>query len=378
MNKQVVYSIAAPFNEGGMSTIAYHACSALNEASILKLALAQRTRNSKDLKNKCRGLPWAFERTMAALNRYGYHRLKDDFFDRWASCWIEKGDDYYGWLHQSLASIRKCHQGGGRTFVDRGSVEPRHQQCILQAEYKKYGLKSESIHPQSLKRMVTEADETDFIVVPSSLVLQSYMDAGYHPSKIKLNPLGVDSHRFQPPPPESVQTSGKVRLAYIGQLSVQKGIPKLLKSWEKLSPKNAELLMAGVIPTNEKSVIEPLLNGLKNVVWKGHTNSVENLLQTCHALVLPSAQDGFGMVVLEAMACGLPVLVSDMVGARDCIKYSENGWVFCFNKDDALTTHLEFLVKNPEILKGMRQAALDTAKKYTWTDYKHRFIKLFD
>lgn len=366
----VIYSIAMPLNRGGMGTIAWHACRGLDQAGLLRATLAPETDAAGMLGPRARALPWVFQKTMRVMNRLGWHRVKDDFFDRWASRWIEPGMDYYGWMHQSLACIRKCHRGAGRAWVDRGSVEPQLQRRWLVDEYARFGLKRDPMHPQTVERMVREADEADAIVAPSTLVADSYRAAGYRPCKLLVNPLGVDLVPVADDPPQD--KIGVLRVAFVGQLSIQKGVPDLLRAWQKLRPRAAELVLAGIIPDDERSVIKPLLAETPAVVWKGHCADVPALLRTCDALVLPSAQDGFGMVVLEAFAAGRAVLVSDRVGAQDCVTEGKDGSIFRFGDQRAFAEKLEWLLQDRARLQQMGQAARATAARHTWKAYGER------
>ncbi len=375
MTPLVLYSNAMPLNRGGMGTIAWHACKGLRDAGLLRLVLAPETGAAAELREYARGLPWMFRKGMAVMNRLRWHRMHDDFFDRWASTWLQPGMDYYGWFNQSLACVRACHEGGGRTALDRGSVEPRLQKRWLVEEYARHGLRSDPMHPLTVERMVREADETDMVVAPSSLVADSYVAAGYKPCKLRVNPLGVDA---------ALYGNGKkreehdcLRFVFVGQLSIQKGIPDLLRAWKKLAPAKAELVLAGVIPSMESGVIEPLLRDAPRVTWNGHCTDVPALLRKCDVLLLPSAQDGFGLVVLEAFASGLPVIVSDRVGAQDCVSEGKSGLIFCFGNENALAERLKYFLDDPGRAGFMGAVAREAAKKYTWESYGRRVAKLF-
>lgn len=374
MKDQVLYSTASPLNRGGMGTIAWHASRALQQAGLLARVLAPEVGGAGELSDRAQGLPWAFERTAAVMNRLGWHSWKDSFFDRWASEWLEPGMHFYGWLHQSLASIRRCRKLGGRTFVDRGSVEPRLQQRWLMEEYARHGLTADPIAPASVRRMVEEAEEVDVIVTPSVLVADSYVGAGYRECKIRVNPLGIDTRMFKPP--ENCRREGGIRFVFVGQLSIQKGLPDLLLAWKRLALPRAELVLAGVIPPKERSVIEPLLKGAVGVTWNGHCEQVPRLLQECDVLILPSAQDGFGSVVLEAMACGLPVIISDRVGSRDAVREGENGFVFPFGRRNILEERMHWFAGDRTQVEGMRKAARETAERYSWESYGRRLVSM--
>ncbi len=375
MISPVVYRTALPLNRGGLGTIAWYACHALMKEGLLHRVLAPEVGAAGLLAPFAHGLPFPFRQTMAIINRLGWHYWKDSFFDRWASSWIQPGMDYYGWMHQSLTCIRKCHHLGGRTFVDRGSVEPRLQQRWLKEEYIKHGLRIDPIAPLTLQRMIQEGNETDIIVVPSSLVKNSYLAAGYKEKHLHINPLGVEIKDSSPL--EVKKKEDVVRFVFVGQLSIQKGIPDLLQIWQRFARSNSELVLAGTIPPQEITVIQPLIKKCRRIRWNGHCHDVSALLKTCDVLLLPSAQDGFGLVVLEAFACGLPVIISDRVGAKDCVSEGKNGFIFRFGNQSALEEKLEWFCSDLNRSRSMRTATFETAKHYSWESYGQRFTTLF-
>lgn len=355
-----------------MGTISWHACRGLAAAGLLEMVLATDVRAAGEIAQYARELPPGFKDVARALNRFGWQGIKDDFFDRWVASWIEPGVHFYGWMHQSLSSIRKCQKGGGRTWIDRGSVEPALQARWLAEEYKRVGLDARPMSHANLQRMLLEAAETDFIVAPSRFVADSFLAAGHRPEKLFINPLGVEL----PLSPRTAVEREKLQIAFVGQLSIQKGIPDLLNAWKKLKPAAAELVLAGIIPGPERKIIEPLLRDTPNVIWNGHCEHVLQLLQGCDVLVLPSAQDGFGLVVLEAFAAGIPVIVSDRVGAQDCVTHGVNGFVFPYGCLHALEERIHWFLQDANRARGMSKAASDTAMRYSWADYGKRLATI--
>ena len=370
--RKFVYSIAMPLNRGGMATIAWHATCAMQKSGLLQCAAAPEVGAAGSLQPYAREMPFPLRKGMAVLNRLRLHSIHDRLFDHWAANWIGSDTNFYGWLHQSLACIRAVHRNGGLAFVDRGSVEPCKQQHWLTEEYVRFGLQSAPIPSQTVQRMQAEGIEADGIFVPSRLVAESYIEAGFPFKKIFINPLGVDASRYTPR--SATPAEHPLRFVFVGQLSIQKGLPDLLAAWHKIQPCNAELTLAGIIPPDEESVIRPLLNQTHRIQWKGHCTDVPALLRECDVLILPSAQDGFGLVVLEALACGLPVIVSDRVGAKDCVRDKINGRIFEFGFHDHLIENLRWFLDTPDRSSQMREAALNTAKEYSWEAYGQRLV----
>jgi glycosyltransferase involved in cell wall biosynthesis len=363
-----------PLNRGGLGTIAWHACRGLQEAGLLRKVFAPEVGAAGPLQPLAQGMPWPLRKGLAVVNRLGWFGCHDRFFDEWVARRLATGDHYFGWMHQSLACIRRCHRWNGKAGIDRGSVEPQLQERWLQEEYKKFFLKSAPVSTASIQRMRQEAEEADWIMVPSSLVAESYFEAGCDRRKVRINPLGVDLPSSAPS--REKRKEDGFRFVFVGQLSLQKGVPMLLEAWNHLAPSKAELVLAGIIPSAEREIIQPLLERSPQTTWNGHCNDVPSLLDRCDVLVLPSAQDGFGMVVLEAMAHSLPVIVSDRVGAKDCVTEAESGFIFPFGDQRALEERLEWFITDRSRAGFMRQRARADAERYSWHEYGKRFADL--
>ena len=80
------------------------------------------------------------------------------------------------------------------------------------------------------------------------------------------------------------------------------------------------------------------------------------------------------MVVPEALACGVPVIVSDMVGAKQLIEEGRNGFVIPVGDVDALVDRMRWFIMNAELLETMSRAARATAERLSWTGYRQRLV----
>jgi glycosyltransferase involved in cell wall biosynthesis len=93
----------------------------------------------------------------------------------------------------------------------------------------------------------------------------------------------------------------------------------------------------------------------------------------CSVFVLASVADGFGMVVAQAMACGLPVIVTENVGAKDLIVDGVNGFIVPIGAPEIIAERLRQLQEDPDLRVRMGLAAKMTVESgYTWTDYGNR------
>ena len=140
-----------------------------------------------------------------------------------------------------------------------------------------------------------------------------------HPRAIAIVPNGV-GEEFSPAPVEHIEETRPIRVLYVGRLSPQKAVPRLVEALvEMKQPVQAVIVGDG----DQRPMIESLLrqHSLTNVHLAGVRRGVE-LVEFYHwadVLVLPSEREGMPLVVLEAMACGLPVVATDVVGNRELV-----------------------------------------------------------
>lgn len=363
------------FAGGGLGNIAYHAASGINEKGYLKKVLAPAYNNSEIDSKLIKTFPFGTV-TDQIHSRIRNHYIKDTIFDTWASHYIEDCDIFYGWAHHSLYSIKKAKEHGAITFIDRGSVEIITQNNILKNEYAKHGLTVAPIDKRIIERSLQEYDEVDYIAVPSTFVYDSFVDSGYSEDKLFLNPLGVDTERFTP----SKNNDGIFRVIFMGLISIQKGIPYLLRAWNELDLENAELLLVGHERPDIKEILnkELKLNKHKNIILRGNTSKPEEEFRKSTVFVLPSTQDGFGSVVVEAMACGLPVIVTENTGAKDCVCESANGFVIPVGDVEVFKEKILWCYENVETCHRMGENARTNIAEYTWENYQKRLVEKFE
>ena len=95
-------------------------------------------------------------------------------------------------------------------------------------------------------------------------------------------------------------------------------------------------------------------------------------------LVLPSRFDSFGMVVAEAMACGLPAIVSDNVGAQELVTPFDTGLIVPTGDAAALSAAMRWFADHKERLPAMSAAARRTAERFDWRHYRRNVVKILN
>jgi glycosyltransferase involved in cell wall biosynthesis len=208
-----------------------------------------------------------------------------------------------------------------------------------------------------------EMQLADLVLAPSRFVEQTIL--AVHPDKrVALAPYGVDLDFWRRP----ADLSGPRHLRFIhaGQISLRKGIPLLLEAWEKAALPGAELHLVGGWN---------LAADRRGVLPRGVTHvppcSREELLAHYAAsdvFVFPSFFEGFALAMLEAMACGLPVIASE-VADRGVLP--ENcGQVLPTGDLDALVDALRWFDRNRDRLPEMSRAVRTNVERFTWGNYR--------
>jgi glycosyltransferase involved in cell wall biosynthesis len=94
--------------------------------------------------------------------------------------------------------------------------------------------------------------------------------------------------------------------------------------------------------------------------------------QQCDIFVFPTLGEGYGLVLLEALSCGLPVICSDLAGGNDAITDGYNGFVFEGGNNDALKEKIEWFIQHREKISQMSKNARKTAMNYSWEHYYNK------
>jgi glycosyltransferase involved in cell wall biosynthesis len=113
----------------------------------------------------------------------------------------------------------------------------------------------------------------------------------------------------------------------------------------------------------------------------GHVNQAElkNIMSISHVLVLPSVQDGFGMVMAQAMACGCPVIATHNTGAADLFTDGQEGYIVPIRDVDALAKRMQFLADNPDIQVAMADKAMLRVQKLGgWHGYGEQAVTIYE
>jgi glycosyltransferase involved in cell wall biosynthesis len=209
-----------------------------------------------------------------------------------------------------------------------------------------------------------EMNLANLVLVPSSFAEVTIRT--FHPYKVLARaPYGVDLDFWKPAQKE--ERAGPLRFIYAGQLSLRKGIPILLEAWNKAALRDAELELVG-----SWQLADSKRSRLPCGVTLRPPCSAQALRDRYHAadiFVFPSYFEGFGLVLLEAMACGLPAITSGATAGPD-VMTEACGRLLPTGNLDALVESMRWFDKNREKLPDMSRASRAQATHYSWENYR--------
>jgi glycosyltransferase involved in cell wall biosynthesis len=339
-------------------------------------------------KSKLRHRPaWELTRLAAAKLRMPepwvdlIWECEEHAFDRACSRLVmsEQPDVFLGVEHAALASLKTSREIGVAAGLIYPSVHHLFRKKWLDPELARYpqllGESAREIRERDTARDARRDDEmrtAEFIHANSAVTARSLVEAGYPADRIMTVPLGappaIPENELPSDPPD------KPVVLFVGNVALHKGAHHLIDAWRKVaSAGTARLDLYGrwALPENF------LPSQDENVFVHGRASPevIRAAMRRASVLILPSICDGFGMVVTEAMAQGLPVICSSNAGASQLVVEGENGFIVPPANEDRLAERIVWCIENPGRLHAMGRHALETAGNWGWPDFRARFTR---
>jgi len=197
--------------------------------------------------------------------------------------------------------------------------------------------------------------KVDRIVAISKEICNELISHRIHTEKVINIPNSVDTEYFTPS--EAKSWKNPFQILFVGRLTEAKGVDVLLEALKNITTKGYNDLLLTVVGDGDlRKELENMALSLdlkKYVKFTGYQKDVMEYYHTSDILVLPSNWEGLPLVLLEGMACGLPVVASNLSGNREGIEDGINGYLFAPGNTDELSERLIFLIDHPEKAKQM-------------------------
>lgn len=321
----------------------------------------------------CRG--WRIGASKLGLKGEPYFQFLDRY-DRIASTKIPADSDILvSWSSAALHSIDRARKLGVRTVLERNSTHILAQRDILIEEYGLAGVPPKLADPRIVDRELAEYETADYICVPSIFAHRSFIKYGVPAEKIFAVPFGVDHKSFFP---VDAKQDSIFRVIHCGALSIRKGVHYLLQAFHELKLPNSELWLIGPMAGE----IDPYLAKYKseNVKIRGVYPQGELLKEYSQGSVfcLASVEEGFGMVISQAMACGLPVICTTATTGDDIVRDGLDGFVIPIRDVAAIKQRLACLHADRDRCRAMGESARGRVLgAFTWEHYGERMTEQY-
>ena len=284
----------------------------------------------------------------------------------WSKRWMDRmseapARDSNVFLFYSGAGLRtatRLRGSGVARVVEAVNSHVLVQERILREEYRRIGLPFVPFHPRDLARRVREYETADAILCPSDFVRQTFEDEGIPAARIFTVPYGMSLPSAPPPSEPSDET---FRVLYVGQISVRKGLRYLFEAFAQLRHPKKELWIVGPMTrqTGLHDIAAPAGTRFLGVL-KG--DALAHAYQSSTVFVLPTVEDGLGLVLGEAMAFGLPLIATVHSGGANLFRDGEEGFIVPIRDSGAIAERLQQLADDPALLRRTSAAAAARAK----------------
>jgi len=275
-----------------------------------------------------------------------------------------------GWSGFSYKTFKKSKNYNIIKILERGSSHIEYQSEILTEEYKKFNIKYE-ISQKAITQELKEYDIADYISIPSKFVKNTFLQKRIDEKKLILIPYGVNLFNFFP----KEKKDNIFRFIYVGTLSIRKGVWYTLKAFDDLNLPNAELIMVGLIDSDFLFILEEFKSN-KNIKFIQHIeqNKLVNYYNISDVFVISSVEDGFAMVILQSLACGIPVICTENSGGSELILNGVNGYIVPIRDLNALKNKMTLLYENKKIYNILKTSILKQRKDLSWDNYGDKLV----
>jgi glycosyltransferase involved in cell wall biosynthesis len=293
---------------------------------------------------------------------------QDHGFDRWVGEHLDPCDFVHAMPGQALVTFRGAKQMGSRTVLNHATGPVRDWVRIMGPEYRRAGLTLTDHSPYDSAYFTREDEEyalTDFHCVASTVVRDQLIARGIPGRRIWVVPYGADELTFNSGHLNG--SSEEFRILFAGQVCLRKGIRTLLDALSIAAQRDWRMDFFGA-RLGEANGDIGAYRGQTPLLFHGPVSQgdLADAMRMSSVLVLPSLEEGFGLVVPQALNCGLPCIVSDRVGGKDLIRHRQNGSIFPVQEPEALAAELQWWAAH----------RTRVIKSFGWTDPAERLIAL--
>ena len=378
---RVLYSFPLKLGAPRICTTAWHQVEGLSAAGAAVLACPA---------SICRPLPTAVKvrPTLSwgrvrlphrLLGRMRFGDLHDRIVARRVERLADKIDVIHTWPVGALRTQEAAARLGIPTVLERCNAHTRFAYEVVDRECRRLGVPLPPDHEHAYNQEILDKEEAEYrsafrLLCPSDFVVKTFLDQGFKREQLVRHIYGFDEKKFYPDPKPRDPKAGLTMIS-VGVCAVRKGLHFALEAWlNSTACHHGTFLIAGeFLPAYREKLASMLAH--PSVKALGHRNDVPDLVRQSDLLVLPSIEEGFGLVCTEAMASGCVPLVSE--ACTELCRHMENSLVHPIADVATLSKQISMLHENRDVLAKLRHNGLQFAPQVTWAAAGERLLETY-
>jgi glycosyltransferase involved in cell wall biosynthesis len=278
------------------------------------------------------------------------------FADKYANTQLEKNDVVL--FHPPIYKRTVKSMDGKSVILVALLIVPynRYVHNVMKEEYRRYELG----HFESGGDDIQDKEyfsKFDYLIALGDFTKKTYIENGYPAEKIFVANLDIDTRRFSPQKSEKDSNEFTV-LFPASSTALWKGLQYVIEVWGKVEIPNKKLVLLGTRdkwPKKMEAKFKAIIDADPSIIEQGIVKKPEEYYQKADVVVYPSLAEGFGRSSLEAMACGVPVIVSE--NGQGIAEDGKTGFVVPIRDPEIIKDKIEYLYNNPQRREEMGKAA---------------------
>ena len=215
--------------------------------------------------------------------------------------------------------------------------------------------------------------QADAVVAVSRFLKEEAERLGAEAEKVRVIYNGVEL-------PERIEAERDMSILFVGSLVKQKGVDTLLKAYRMIKERLPEGKLVIVGDGKDKAMLEEMCSrlGLSDVFFEGSRGELSSYYSRSRVLALPSRAEGFGLVALEAMAHGLPVVATRVGGIPEVVTHGEAGMLVEKDSAHALAEALIRVMEDSALWERLARNARERASEFSWENTARQYASLYE
>jgi glycosyltransferase involved in cell wall biosynthesis len=309
--------------------------------------------------------------TLGRWTQPAMHRL----LGTWAARTLagEPWDVIHGWSGVSEEFLRSSRVRCRVSLLMRGSAHIVEQGRLLEEEERRSGVPLDRPSAWMTARELREYELTGHIGVLSTFALESFVAKGVSRDRLCVVPPGVEVAAFRPDAQarearrSRILGPGRLKVLYVGTVSLRKGLLDFAAAIDQLEGAPMEFTFVGPILPEARQVVERL-RGRAAFVGKVPQERLATHYAGADLFVFPTIEDGFGVVLAQAKAAGLPVVTTPNSAGADLVTDGDDGWLVPIRDAKALAARLRAIEGDRPALERVARRAADVIRPSSWSD----------